>query len=790
MSRRILLSFVFLAVIIGLGTGCSSVSRYRFERAYQFEKQGSTEKALSKYAALLAHIPASDHHLRSQVYFRMGECFWRLDKVNEAFAAFQAAAETDAKNVPAHLRLGEIYLAGGAAQRATEQAHTVLQLASANVDGLALLGAASSAVGDTRLAQKAFERVLESDPQRVNVAVALADIYNREDRVEDARRVLRQAAAAQPASSRPWLALGRLEEQEGDAGAAEQAYRNAVAAEDTVEANLRLAQFLQRTSRVGDAEKILAHADRLRPDLPIALSDFKFISGQPISALDRYTIALRSPPMEKKVRTGWLWSRAGKFAPETAANRASVAARVIEADLQAGGKGAGAEVPENATAAARLHLEQYRQELDPATVSTLEAEIAIAERNLTKAAVHAEGAVAQAPSSPSAHYVRGVVKYLRGETANARTDFTTSYEQDPSYVPARLALAADALRTGDSSGAEEYVISVVREEPGNVQALNLFARVLAEQRRYESAALIARRAIKLDTGNAEPHVTLGKIALAQGNIPSALGAFEQAIALEPRSEEALEGLSRVYRRGKITKPMLAKLERIAEMPPASAPLWEIAGRIYAERGWHADARRCFQRALSVDPKRATSAALLAGIQANRGDYVSALAAGSAIGGSRSAVLRAVRAEEERNVPAAIREYDLAVREGDASGIAANNLAWLLANEGKDLDRAISLALHARTLRPDSAQVLDTLGFVHLKRREYSQAVAVLKKAVLFASQKNTNLKELAAIRQHLSEAYYRSGDNAEAAALWKTTPRKPRNSARVLSAPIAVTGGK
>jgi tetratricopeptide (TPR) repeat protein len=166
LPRKILSNLLLVAVLVGFSTGCSSLARYRFDRAQKFEKHSSAEQALARYALLLEQIPTRDKELRSQVYFRIGECLWRLERVNEALAAFESAADIDQKNLPAHLRLGEIYLAGGAAQRATEQAHTILQLAAANLDGLALLGAASSAVGDSSLAQQAFvdvQRLLHTD---------------------------------------------------------------------------------------------------------------------------------------------------------------------------------------------------------------------------------------------------------------------------------------------------------------------------------------------------------------------------------------------------------------------------------------------------------------------------------------------------------------------------------------------------------------------------------------------------------------------------------------------------
>src|SRR5437899_376909 len=86
-----------------------------------------------------------------------------------------------------------------------------------------------------------------SRQERPVVAVALAEIYNREDKVPQARAVLVKAAAASAdvkKSAIAWLGLGRLEEQEGSVVSAELAYRSAVSADDSATTNLRLAQFL------------------------------------------------------------------------------------------------------------------------------------------------------------------------------------------------------------------------------------------------------------------------------------------------------------------------------------------------------------------------------------------------------------------------------------------------------------------------------------------------------------------------------------------------------------------
>ncbi|MFB3916544.1 MAG: tetratricopeptide repeat protein [Terriglobales bacterium] len=761
---------LLLAVAVsGVCLGCSSYTKWEYERARRAERQGKPQLALYGFQKVLSRVPADDKRWRSETYFHIGECLWTLDRPSEAFTAFQKAADADESNVAAHLQLGEIYLAGGAPNRASEQAHAALQQSSGNTEALALLGAAASALGNPSLAETAFRRVLQSDPKHVQAAVALAELYHREDRLDDARKVLRAAANAQPKSALPWLFLGHMEEQAGDAAAAEADYRKAVSAEDSFESNLRLAQFLQRSSRIREAEQVLRRADGLRPDLPVALADFQLTSGRIPEALERYLFAMRSPALQLgKDEATLTWTDKSKS--HVAENRVSLAARIIEADIQEAYAARRGGDPGKAMNAAAQHMMQFGADLDPATAAVLKAEIALAGNDLQGAVKHASYAVRLAPQSAAAHYVLGIVKQRAGEPLTARREWLVAFEADSTFVPARLALAAEALRDWDAAGAEQFVLPVVREEPSNVRALALFARALAGEKQYASASVIARRLAAVDEGSADPHIILAEIAAAQSQFAKALIEYEQAIVLEPRSSAAIDGLTRLYRHGAVTRPMLRKLEAAAGRKPQSATLMEIAGRLYAEHGWYGDAQRCLQRALQLDPHRATAAAALAQAYAAVGKTSAATASAAMAGGRAAAVFSGFAAQQRNEVSRGIREYEAAMREGENSGVAANNLAWLYAQQGR-LDQALALAQKARSLAPKNPAVLDTVGLVHLRRREYSKAIEVLKSAALMlkesqgsterATRKTETAVEqselAAAIRRHLAEAYLRAG---------------------------------
>jgi len=339
-GRRRTVAFVLVVLVFSLALGgCASVEQ-QLRRAAQLEQRGDHAAALDAYQDAITRIDANDRTRLAETYVRVGECLWRLERPNDSLNAFERALQLDPMNANAHLRIAEIYITQ-APGRALGGARFVLSLQPNNVEALAVMGAAFASAGEMTQAKQAYHRVLELEPTRVSVAIALADAEYREPNVAEARAVLLHATAAAPRSALPWLTLGRLEEQEGDATAAEEAYRHAVAAEDTAETNLRMAQFLQRNARIGEAEQILRRADSLQPWLPTALPDFEFQSGRVANAMQAYSSALRP---------GQLPAAPGAVASAGHAERGGLAARMIEADL--------ALATPDAAQLARQHLDE------------------------------------------------------------------------------------------------------------------------------------------------------------------------------------------------------------------------------------------------------------------------------------------------------------------------------------------------------------------------------------------------------------------------------------------------
>ena len=88
----------------------------------------------------------------------------------------------------------------------------------------------------------------------------------------------------------------------------------------------------------------------------------------------------------------------------------------------------------------------------------------------------------------------------------------------------------------------------------------------------------------------------------------------------------------------------------------------------------------------------------------------------------------------------------------------NNLAYVLADRGKELPRAKELALKAVAAEPENASYLDTLGWVLFKLAEYDQSREQLEKAAAI----DTREPE---ILDHLVQVYQKLGNHEKAQEL-------------------------
>lgn len=142
--------------------------------------------------------------------------------------------------------------------------------------------------------------------------------------------------------------------------------------------------------------------------------------------------------------------------------------------------------------------------------------------------------------------------------------------------------------------------------------------------------------------------------------------------------------------------------------------------------------------------------------------------------------RATVLERAGRVDAALAELRASVRTRPADPIGLNALGYTLADHGRSLAEAESLIRSAYAVRPDSAAIRDSLGWVLHRRGRDADALPWLQQAYRLEAD-----PEIAA---HLGDVQWALGDAAGARQTWRAALERAPGDPR-LQAALAQHGG-
>jgi Flp pilus assembly protein TadD len=111
-----------------------------------------------------------------------------------------------------------------------------------------------------------------------------------------------------------------------------------------------------------------------------------------------------------------------------------------------------------------------------------------------------------------------------------------------------------------------------------------------------------------------------------------------------------------------------------------------------------------------------------------------------------------------------KAYEEVLKMQPDNAIALNNIAYAKADEGVDLDQALTLAERARTKRPDDPNVIDTVGLIFVKKNLTDDGLRLLRELVARVPSNPT-------FHLHLAMALYQKGDKIEAKKELQTAQR-------------------
>jgi len=280
---------------------------------------------------------------------------------------------------------------------------------------------------------------------------------------------------------------------------------------------------------------------------------------------------------------------------------------------------------------------------------------------------------------------------------------------------------------------------------------------------------------------------IGRLQMAQGEWDTAIKTMKLVNEKRPNEPDVLRSLMRMNKITGRIEESVAALEEAIEQDPTNADLLQIHGEAALLEGDREKAEASLKRATELAPQSVDALRRLAGFYQLGGDRegtLRSLEAALAIRQRLPEVHHTVGViyETSGDLDRAREHYEMAILQSPDMAQSKNNLAYILAEQGESLDRALKLAQEAKELLPDSPNVADTMGWVLYKRggRGVEAAVGYLREA---EQGMNPDSDGLGFVRLHLALAYEGTGSQDKAIeSLDRALEALEKRRARALSA--------
>ncbi|HNY39705.1 MAG TPA: tetratricopeptide repeat protein [Bryobacteraceae bacterium] len=741
-SKSLLVSAI--ATILMLLSGCSRdpevVKRRYLENGNKYFAQGKYKEAVLMYRNAVKQDPKF-----GEAYLKLGEAELRRGAVRESVNAYRRAVELLPKQDDAAGKLADIYLTVYALsakrddRRMLKEVEDLVDLMSRSnpksYHVCRLRGFLAVANDDLPAAIEQFQKADQIKPKQPELLYALTQVLFRNKQVDEAEQLALRLVKESPKYPNSYAFLVGLyrSRQQFDKAESVLKQRIGVYSGDS-QAYVSLAAFFITQNRRADADRVLNEMLSKASTVPRARSDAANFYFQ-IRDFDRAKKILEDavtaePQMKNEHRRRLAVMQFYQGQPKQALEAVEA---IVKDDPR-----------DNNSLALRAAMQLQSGDADKsnAAINDLQA------------------LLGRVPQNPAIRYNLARAYQARGELDAARVQYAEAIKQRPSFIEAHIGLGQVALQKQDFGRAIESADAVLRIDPKNVPA-----RVIKVNGLLNSGNLIqARQEVNkyLAESRDQPDLRFQQalVCFMEKNFPEAERIFRSLRERYPGDLRLLFGLGETLVATGRGAQALEMLKAEAKARPQINSLRMATGNVALRIGDLQTADQEYRHLLSVDPKNLELYLRLGATQRlmrRTQEALQTLRRGQALQPNNPQVnlqlaltLDAAGLQRE-----SLPIYENIVRNQPDNAVALNNLAYMMAEEGRDLDLALTYAQRARQQQPSNLDIADTLGWVYIRKQLSDSAVNVYREIVP-KSPKNP------VYHLHMGMALFQKGDKPAA----------------------------
>jgi tetratricopeptide (TPR) repeat protein len=721
-----------------------------------------------------------DPNVRKQKYLESGDRYLEKGKYREAAIQYSNAIQVDSRFAQAHYQLGQTYLKLGDGARAFQELSRVVELAPdnyrAHIDLANLLVTARNNDGSPnpdylKQARVHLDLLHEKQPQNPDVFEAWANYYSAQNNVAAAMQEMQKAISVDPRRSESYLELALLQLRLNLLDQAEANFKKAAELDPkAMNAQLALGGFYQARNRMPEAEQQFKHAIELAPKDPAPrealvrlymaqgrkadaeallqqakrdladlsegyrmLGDYYFATGDLDKATAEYSSLYSDHPRDMQVKKNYIQLLILK-------NRLEEARKLNDEVIKAN--------PHDMDAQVYRGMIQLHQNDAAGAVDSFQQ------------------ALKNDSGNAIAHYQLGIAFDMQHNEARAESEWREAVRLRPDLTDAQRALAGSEIRRGDVDALTQTAQQIITGAPYAPDGYMMRALAEMNRQKYSDAQQDLTKAIGLAPASSAPYVQMGNLHQLQKEYAEAIKFYQQALDKDAASTDALQGIMNVYLAQKQPDQAVAAARTQVAKSPNTSGFYDLLGTaLFNNKKDLSGADAAFQKAIELDKNNSDALLKLGEVQAAQGSVSQALATyqQSIKDHPREIafyILAGEMYESQSDWSNAKDMYQKALQIQPDNPLASNNLAYVMLQEGGNVDVALSMAQTARRGMPDSSNAADTLGWAYFHKGVYQSAIDMFQESLRLNEKRGA--ADDPTVHYHLGLAYQKMNQPAQA----------------------------
>jgi tetratricopeptide (TPR) repeat protein len=753
--------WVLISALLFIASACTNKEESKqkyYERGMELFNQGNYTKARLEFKNVLQIDPKD-----ANAYFMFGQIEEKNENWPKAYALFLRATELDPGHVDAQVHLGTIFAMAGKTDKALTAADAALAIKPDDPAAMVLKGFVKAKMGEKDEAISDILTVIESDPSNVEASSLLAALYADQGESERAIRIAKDSLAQHTDRPASYLLLARLYAQAGREDDVVKVLSDLISSKpNDLQNRLHLVTYYQKQGQGEKAAEVLQQAiTDLPDDVDAKLALVALYSKQ--GAMDQAEKLLEQYVNEAPTHTGLKLELGKRY---QASGRKDEANRTLSEVIQLAGTSkdgltartlkAGALIKDKALGEAGVLLDEVLQ-ADPKFKEALllKAGMALMGEDADKGIADLRTLLREDPSYVKAHRLKARAHLKKGEVQLARESLEDAIKIRPEEASANFELVQLLINIKEFEDAIEVLQKMRRFAPDDIKVLQAMALVQEKLKRWSKVESVAQEIVKKHPDNPLGYYYQGISRLNLDMATSSIADFEKVLEIKPNSIEALVGLAKAFFVMKQPENALKRIDQVIKTSPEHFAALNLKGEVLLSQKQWDQAESAFNRARALSPKWPVPYRNLVNLnilKGNKGEIIGLLREGfEKTGDPVLGIDLANNYSRTDRIKEAIGIYDGILDKQPKHLLASNNLAMLLLKGEPDqveLDKALQLVEGFEL--SDNPVLLDTLGWVHIKRGEIDKALSILQRA----AKKGSGLPD---IDYHLGLAYYQQG---------------------------------